>query len=170
MIPSIRNVPGNARHLLYISGTCPLCLSTKAKRFVFKAVLRMHDGEIMANPPVLQGVDAPTEAVITLTADKFTFELEGEPANSADLKLIIQASAPQSNGISRAYGKASQVGEPLEAVSEEYNIKTAYDEKYGAPNAATPKVFMKYFFVNTKTGEKSGEMLASVALKADAGE
>ena len=127
-------------------------------------------GEIMANPPVLQGVDAPTEAVITLTADKFTFELEGEPANAADLKLIIQASAPQSNGISRAYGKASQVGEPLEAVSEEYNIKTAYDEKYGAPNAATPKVFMKYFFVNTKTGEKSGEMLASVALKADAGE
>ena len=88
----------------------------------------------------------------------------------ADLKLIIQASAPQSNGISRAYGKASQVGEPLEAVSEEYNIKNAYDEKYSAPNAATPKVFMKYFFVNTKTGEKSGEMLASVALKADAGE
>ena len=58
----------------------------------------------------------------------------------------------------------------LVLIMYKYNIKTAYDEKYGAPNAATPKVFMKYFFVNTKTGEKSGEMLASVALKADAGE
>jgi hypothetical protein len=29
---------------------------------------------------------------------------------------------------------------------------------------------MKYFFVNTVTGEKSGEMLAAVSLDEDAGE
>ena len=46
----------------------------------------------------------------------------------------------------------------------------AYDEKNGAPTAAAPKVFMKYFFVNTVTGEKSGEMLAAVSLDEDAGE
>ena len=78
------------------------------------------------------------------------------------------ASAPQSNGISRAYSKASQIGEPLEAVCEEYGLKTAYDEKNGVPTSAAPKVFMKYFFVNTVTGEKSGEMLAVVSLKEDA--
>ena len=36
---------------------------------------------------VLQGVEAPVEAVITLTPTKFTFELEGEPADAANLKL-----------------------------------------------------------------------------------
>ena len=125
-------------------------------------------GDIMQNPPTLQGVEAPTEAVISLTPTKFTFELEGEPADAANLKLIVMASAPQSNGISCAYSKASQIGEPLEAACEEYDLKTAYDEKNGVPTSAAPKVFMKYFFVNTVTGEKSGEMLAVVSLKEDA--
>ena len=39
-------------------------------------------GDVMQNPPVLQGVEAPTEAVTTLTPSKFTFELEGEPAGA----------------------------------------------------------------------------------------
>ena len=99
---------------------------------------------------------------------KFTFELEGELENAADLKLIIMASAPQSNGVTRAYGKAVQIAQPLEAVCEEYDIKEDFDNKHGAPNAAAPKVFMKYFFVNTKTGEKSGEMLTLVTLDEDA--
>ena len=124
-------------------------------------------GEIMANPPTLQGVEAPSEAVITLTPTKFTFELEYEPAGAADLKLVVMASAPQSNGISRAYSKAAQIGEPLVAASEIYDLKTDYDAKNGVPTAAAPKVFMKYFFVNTKTGEKSGDMLAVVSLDED---
>ena len=111
----------------------------------------------------LQGVEAPTEAVVTLTPTKFTFEFESEPENVQDLKLIIQASAPQSNGVTRAYGKAVQIGGVLEAVTEEYYIKEDSDNKHGAP-----KIFMKYFFVNTKTGEKSGEMLIMVTLDADA--
>lgn len=78
------------------------------------------------------------------------------------------ASAPQSNGVTRAYSKASHIGEPLEAVCEEYDIKEGLDNKHGTPpNAAAPKVFMKYFFVNTKTGEKSGEMLTLVSLDED---
>ena len=124
-------------------------------------------GNIMANPPTLQGVEAPSEAVITLTPTKFTFELEYEPAGAADLKLVVMASAPQSNGISRAYSKAAQIGEPLVAATEIYDLKTDYDAKNGVPTAAAPKVFMKYFFVNTKTGEKSGDMLAVVSLDED---
>ena len=34
----------------------------------------------------------------------------------------------------------------------------------GAPSAGAPKVFFKYFFVNTVTGEKSGEKMASAVL------
>ena len=127
-------------------------------------------GNVMQNPPTLQGVEAPTEAVITLTPSKFTFELEGEPENPENLKLIVMASAPQSNGVTRAYSKAVRVGAPLEAASEVYDLKKDYDEKNGAPTSAAPKVFMKYFFVNTLTGEKSGEMLVSVKLQEEAGE
>ena len=129
-------------------------------------LLRWRSSLQPASPP--QGVEAPTEAVVTLTPTKFTFELESEPENVQDLKLIIQASAPQSNGVTRAYSKAVQIGGVLEAVTEEYDIKEDYDNKHGAPNAAAPKIFMKYFFVNTKTGEKSGEMLTMVRLDEDA--
>lgn len=124
-------------------------------------------GQAIANPPALQGVEAPTEAVITLTPTKFTFELEGEPEGVENLKLIVQASAPQSNGVTRAYSKAVQIGGPLEAVTEKYDLKKDYVEKHGAPNAASPKVFIKYFFVNTVTGEKSGEMLVLATLQED---
>ena len=44
------------------------------------------------------------------------------------------ASAPQSNGVIRAYGKAVQIAQPLEAVCEEYDIKEDFDNKHGAPN------------------------------------
>ncbi len=80
-------------------------------------------GEALSNSPALQSVEAPTEAVVTLTPTKFTFELESEPENVQDLKLIIQASAPQSNGVTRAYIKAVQIGGVLEAVTEEYDTR-----------------------------------------------
>lgn len=59
-------------------------------------------GVVLATPPTLVGVDAPAEAHLDLSADAFNFQLTDMPENVADLRLIIQASAPQSNGISRA--------------------------------------------------------------------
>ena len=38
-------------------------------------------------------------AVIATAADKFGFELEQSPAGAENLRLVIQASEPQSNGI-----------------------------------------------------------------------
>lgn len=77
------------------------------------------------------------------------------------------ASAPQSNGVTNAYSKAVQIGEPKDPTSDEYNLKTDFDTKNGVPTTAAPKVFLKYFFVNTLTGEKSGEMLALATLTPD---
>ena len=121
-------------------------------------------GDALANPPELVGVEAPGEAVISLTAEKFTFELEQVPAAAADLRLVVCASAPQGNGITRAYSKTAVIGGPLAVEATEIDIKAAYETKNGAPTAAAPKVFMKYFLVNTKTGEKSGEMMAIARL------
>ncbi len=121
-------------------------------------------GVALATPPTLVGVDAPAEADLDLSADAFNFQLTDMPENAADLRLIIQASAPQSNGTRRAYSKAVQIGDAREVADAMTNIKADYEAVHGAVTDAAPKVFLKYFFVNTKTGEKSGEMLASVKL------
>ena len=63
----------------------------------------------------------------------------------AELRLIIQALAPQSNGISRAYSKAVQIGETHEIVDEMIDIKTDYEAVHGAVTETDPKVFLKYF-------------------------
>ena len=124
-------------------------------------------GEALADPPALRGVEAPSGAAIVLTDDTFTFTLDSEPSeNTLDLKLVVMASAPQSNGISNAYSKAAIIGDPKEAVSAEYDLKADYDAKYGAPGDAAPKVFMKWFFVDTTTGEVSGEQMALAQLTA----
>ena len=44
------------------------------------------------------------------------------------------------------------------------DLKTEYEATHGAVTAAAPKVFLKYFFINTKTGEKSGEVLGEISL------
>lgn len=123
-------------------------------------------GSVMANPPALTGVEAPAAATIVLSADAFTFKLASIPASVANLKLIICASEPQSNGISRAYSKAAEFDAPLAPTADAIDIKTKYEAKYGTVSAGNPKVFFKYFFVNTSTGEKSGEMLAVAKLAA----
>ena len=127
-------------------------------------------GSIMSNPPALTGVDAPADATITLSATAFTFKLNAVPSSTTNLKLVICASAPQSNGISRAYSKAAEVGEPETPSTTAVDIKDDYEAKYGAVGAGNPKVFFKYFFVNTATGEKSGDMLAVAKFAATNGE
>ena len=78
------------------------------------------------------------------------------PIDVTNLKLIIQASEPQSNGITRAYSKAAAFDDPVTPVTTAIDIKAKYDAKCGAPYAGAPKVFFKYFYVNTAIGENSG--------------
>lgn len=46
------------------------------------------------------------------------------------------------------------------------DIKSDYEAKNGVLGAGAPKVFFRYYFVNSATGEKSGIMLASVTWTA----
>ena len=50
------------------------------------------------------------------------------------------------------------------------NIAADYVAKHGAPSAAVPKIFFRYYFVNSATGEKSGTMLAECKWTAAAAE
>lgn len=124
-------------------------------------------GSIMTNPPALSGLDAPASATLALSDEAFTLTLASIPTVTTNIKLIICASAPQSNGISRAYSKAAEFIAPQTPVTSAISLKSAYDQKYGAPSTGAPKVFVKYFYVNTATGEKSGEMLALATYSED---
>ena len=53
------------------------------------------------------------------------------------------------------------VEEPTAAAID---IRTDYVAKKGAPSAAAPKIFFRYYYVNSSTGEKSGIMQAEVTL------
>ena len=64
----------------------------------------------------------------------------------------------------RAYTKAAAFDDPATPVATAIDIKAKYDAKCGTPSAGSPKVFFKYFFVNTVTGEKSGDVLAQAKL------
>ena len=48
------------------------------------------------------------------------------------------------------------------------DIRADYVAKHGAPSAAAPKIFFRYYFVNSSTGEKSGTMLAECKWEAAA--
>ena len=107
---------------------------------------------------------APADATAALSSAAMTFTLASIPADVTNLKLILLASEPQGNGITKAYSKAAAFDDPLTPVATAIDIKAKYDAKNGAPSAGYPKVFFKYFYVNTATGEKSGEKMASAVL------
>ena len=69
----------------------------------------------------------------------FTLKLDSIPSVTTNLKLIICASAPQSNGIIRAYSKAAEFIAPQTPVTTAIALKSAYDQKYGAPSTGAPK-------------------------------
>ena len=145
-------------------------LGTKSKISGANLFLRLNywrvycGGVILESPPTLSGVDAPASATVAITPTTMTFTLASVPEDVSNLKLVICASDPQSNGITRAYGKAAAFDDPFTPVTTAINIKAKYDAKCGAPNAGNPKVFFKYFYVNTATGEKSGDVLAQAKL------
>ena len=145
-------------------------LGTKSKISGANLFMRLNywvvycGGTIKTAVPNLVGVEAPADAIVALTSSAMTFTLTDIPSDTVNQKLVILASEPQGNGITRAYSKAAAFDNPFTITDEDIDIKAKYDAKYGAPSAGAPKVFFKYFFVNTTTGEKSAEKMASAVL------
>ena len=97
-----------------------------------------------------------------MSGSAFTFKLDAVPADVTNLKLVIEASEGQSNGVNRAYSKAVQIKMVSSPSTTAVDIKSDYEAKKGVLGAGAPKVFFRYYFVNSATGEKSGIILASV--------
>ncbi len=109
-------------------------------------------------------------ATIVCQGDIFTFKLDQTLADNGGIFLVIEATEGQSNGVSHAHSKASSIKLVEEPTDAAIDIRSDYVAKYGAPSAAAPKIFFRYYYVNSSTGEKSGTMLAECKwAAADAG-
>lgn len=155
-------------------------LGTKAKLSGANLFTRLNywvvslGGQVMVTPPEISSVEAPSSATIVCQGDTFTFKLDQAPADNGGLYLVIEATEGQSNGVSRAHKKAAAIHLEEEPDDDAIDIRAEYEAKNGAPSAAAPKIFFRYYFVDSSTGVKSQEMLAeckwAAAAAADPGE
>ena len=149
-------------------------LGTKAKISGANLFTRLNywivacGGSASVTPPTLVGVENPSSATIVCQGETFTFKLDQALADNGGIFLVIEASEGQSNGVARAHGKAVAIKMVEEPDATAVNIRADYVAKHGAPSAAAPKIFFRYYFVNSSTGEKSGTMLAEVKWTAGA--
>ena len=115
-------------------------------------------GAAVSNPPALVGVENPGAATIACQGETFT--VASVPSDVTNLKLIIEGSEGQSNGVTHAHSKAVAIKMVASPFTSDVDICADYVAKHGAPSAAAPKIFFRYYLVNTATGEKSSTMLA----------
>ena len=125
-------------------------------------------GQPVLAPPTLLGVENPSTATIVCQGDTFTFKLDQALADNGGIFLVIEATEGQSNGVSHAHSKASGIKLVEGPTDAAIDIHADYVAKNGAPNASAPKIFFRYYYVNSSTGEKSGTMLAEVKWAAAA--
>lgn len=125
-------------------------------------------GQPVLVPPTLLGVENPSSATIVCEGDTFTFKLDQALADNGGIFLVIEATEGQSNGVSRAHSKASSIKLVEEPTAAAIDIRADYVAKNGAPSAAAPKIFFRYYYVNSSTSEKSGAMLAEITWTAAA--
>lgn len=116
-------------------------------------------GQALSLPPTLTGIEQPAVAAAAISDGSFMFRLGSIPEGAAGLKLVIMATGPQTVGTVTGVGRGSTFCEPLVPSVGAVNLLQAYAGKFGMPNVGKPKVFLRYFYVNPATGEKSGEQL-----------
>ena len=115
-------------------------------------------GQPLTTPPELTGVEQPAAATAAISSSSFILRLN-QPPLQPGLKLVLMATAPQTVGTITGVGRGSTFCDPLNPTAEAINLMQQYQAKFGTLNQSKPKVFLRYFFVNPSTGEKSGEQL-----------
>jgi len=123
-------------------------------------------GQPIGLPPVLTGIEQPAVAEAAISNGSFMFRLNSVPEQAAGLRLVIMATGPQTVGTVTGVGRGSTFCEPFTPGVGAVNLLHQYASKFGMPNAGKPKVFLRYFYVNPLTGEKSGEQLINAFYSA----
>lgn len=116
-------------------------------------------GQPLSLPPTLTGIEQPAVAAAAISDGSFMFRLGSVPEGTAGLRLVVMATGPQTVGTVTGVGRGSTFCEPLVPSVGAVNLLQQYAAKFGMPNVGKPKVFLRYFYVNPGSGEKSGEQL-----------
>ena len=127
-------------------------------------------GQPMVTPPELSSVEAPSEATVVCHGNVFTFQLDRAIADNGGIFLVIEASEGQSNGVSRAHDKAVAIKLVEEPDASVIDIRAEFLAKHGAFSAAAPKIFLRYYYVDSTNGVKSQAMLAECKWTPDGSE
>ena len=93
--------------------------------------LRWPAGSRTSHPSVC--VENPSSATIVCQGDTFTLKLDQALADNGGIFLVIEATEGQSNGVSRAYSKASGIKLVEEPTDAAIDIHADYVSKNGAP-------------------------------------
>ena len=124
-------------------------------------------GQPLVTPPELSGVEQPSAATAAISDNSFMFRLGSIPEHASVLKLVLMATAPQTVGTITGVGRGSTFCDPINPTAEAINLMQQYQTKFGTLNESKPKVFLRYFYVNPSTGEKSGEQLINAFYDRD---
>ena len=117
-------------------------------------------GTAVSNPSALVGVENPGAATIACHGTTFTFTVASVPSNVTNLKLIIETSEGQSNGVARAHSKAAAIKMVTSPSTSAVDIRADYVAKHGAP-AQQPRRSSSATTCSTlPPAKKSGAMLA----------
>lgn len=125
-------------------------------------------GSALTEPPMLCGVESPADAQLFVTGDGISLELDHAP-ELGGLKLVVMAIGPQSMGAVKPAGKGAMLGDAKDADDEAFDLTDEYVAKYGSVTEGMPRVIMRYFLVDSETGEKSLEKTVCGILSAGPG-
>lgn len=89
-------------------------------------------------------------------------------ADQVKVKGVFKRLTTMWKSLTPAHAKASGIKLVEEPTADAIDIRADYVAKYGALSVAAPKIFFRYYYVNSSTGEKSGTMLAEVKWAAAA--
>lgn len=162
----MKYIPSIAWNKLALSQEGRSVLGSKAKISGSNLFTRLNywivafGGQPVVNPPELAGIENHSSATIVCQGDTFTFKLDQALADNGGIFLVIEATEGQSNGVTRAHSKAVAIKMVEEPTAVAVDIRAGYVAKNVNPNAAAPKIFFRYYYVNSSTGEKSSTMLA----------
>ena len=133
-----------------------------------------YDGEAHS---ITVTVISPADATVKYGTTEGTYDLDASPTytNAGTYTVYYQVSKPDYTIVTGSANvtiekKAAAIHLEEEPDADAIDIRAEYVAKNGAPSAAAPKIFFRYYFVDSSTGVKSQEMLAECKWAAAAAE
>ena len=120
---------------------------------------------VITAPPVPGSVYAPTEASLAVVTGTPAMTLTYEDAIPATDTVKLYATPPMSQGVSFVKSEFRLIDTLAAADVSPLNIKSAYDDRFGAITEDGLKVFVKMVGVNKTTGQEGIGVVCSTISK-----